>query len=227
MPRNKDFKRLVRNRMQKTGESYTAARARISHRRKTAETAATPGATHAGIAGMSDEAVRAKTGKTWKQWCRVLDAIDAADMPHRAIAAHLREVHDLPAWWAQMVTVGYERIRGLRDRGQRRNGEYEASKSKTLLLPLPELYRAFSLSRRREKWLPGVKWTVRKAIRDKSMRVTWEDGTSVEIYFTAKGPRKTQVVIQHRKLATRGQTEEAKRYWSERLSELARSVSAR
>jgi hypothetical protein len=29
MPRDKDLKRLVRTRMQKTGESYTTARARI------------------------------------------------------------------------------------------------------------------------------------------------------------------------------------------------------
>ena len=29
MPVNKDFKRLVRARMRKTGESYTAARARL------------------------------------------------------------------------------------------------------------------------------------------------------------------------------------------------------
>ena len=29
MPRNKDLKRLVRARMRKTGEDYTAARARI------------------------------------------------------------------------------------------------------------------------------------------------------------------------------------------------------
>ena len=29
MPRNKDLKRLVRARMQKTGEAYTAARAHI------------------------------------------------------------------------------------------------------------------------------------------------------------------------------------------------------
>jgi len=29
MPTDKDFKRLVRGRMQKTGESYTAARAQL------------------------------------------------------------------------------------------------------------------------------------------------------------------------------------------------------
>jgi hypothetical protein len=218
MPKNKDLKRLTRSRMKKTGESYTAARAELVKKSKQGL---------AERAGMSDEAVAAKTGRSWQEWVRLLDARGARSMIHRDIAAYLHDEHAVPGWWAQMVTVGYERIRGLRDRGQRRNGAYEASKSKTLPLPLPELYRAFSLSRRREKWLPGVKWTVRKAIRDKSMRVTWEDGTSVEIYFTAKGPRKSQVVIQHRKLGTRRQAEKAKLYWSEGLDELARFVAHR
>jgi hypothetical protein len=143
-------------------------------------------------------------------------------MVHRDIADCLFREHGVPGWWAQMVTVGYERIRGLRDIGQRRSGEYEASKSKTLAVPLGTLYRAFSVARRRERWLPGVKWTVRTAIPDKSIRVTWEDGTSVELYFVAKGPEKSQVAIQHRKLGTRAQAAKAKSFWGERLEELAR-----
>ena len=37
--------------------------------------------------------------------------------------------------------------------------------------------------------------------KDKSIRVDWEDGTRVQFYFTAKGEAKSQVAIQHRKLA--------------------------
>jgi hypothetical protein len=108
------------------------------------------------------------------------------------------------------VTVGYERIRGLRDIGQRRSGEYEASKSKTLRVPLSTLFRAFTAARTREKWLPGVKWIVRTTVAQKSLRVTWEDGTSVEIYFVPKGPEKSQVAIQHRKLRTKAQAAKRK-----------------
>lgn len=221
MPRNKDLKRLVRGRMQKTGESYTAARAQISRRRKTPETAATPGASYAGTAGMSDEAVRTKTGKTWRQWCRVLDTIDATDMPHRAIAAHLREVHGLPAWWAQTVTVGYERIRGLREIGQRRGGAYGISKSKTFPVPVSALYRAFSVARTRSRWLPDVVLTVRKATPGKSLRITWPDDTRVEVAFAAKGEAKSQVVVQHTGLPTRRDAESMKAFWTGRLKALS------
>jgi len=66
------------------------------------------------------------------------------------------------------VTVGYERIRGLRDIGQRRSGTCEASKSKTLPVPIAELYRAFSDGRMRRRWLPGVELTVRTAVPEKA-----------------------------------------------------------
>lgn len=216
MPKNKDLKRLTRSRMKKTGESYTAARAELVKKSKQ---------DLAERAGMSDRVVRAKTGRPWEEWVRLLDARGARSMIHGDIAEYLNEEHGVPGWWAQMVTVGYERIRGLRDIGQRRSGEYEASKSKTLPVPLRTLFRAFTIARTRGKWLPGVKWTVRTTIPDKSIRVTWEDETSVEVYFMAKSPEKSQVAIQHRKLGTRAQVVKTKAYWGERLEELARLLA--
>ena len=41
-------------------------------------------------------------------------------MGHKAIAVYLHEQQKLPAWWSQEVTVGYERIRGLREEHQTR-----------------------------------------------------------------------------------------------------------
>ncbi|MGH9319370.1 MAG: hypothetical protein ACRD21_27855 [Vicinamibacteria bacterium] len=213
MPKNKDLKRIARFRMKKTGESYTAARAELVKKSNQ---------DFAERAGMSDQVVKARTGRTWEEWVRLLDARGARSMIHRDIAEYLYEEQGVPGWWAQTVTVGYERIRGLRDVGQRRSGEYEASKSKTLPVPLKKFFRAFTDVGTREKWLPGVKWTVRATVPDKSFRVTWEDGTSVEVYFVAKGPVKSQVAIQHRKLQSKAQAAKAKAYWGERLEELGK-----
>lgn len=217
MPKNKDLKRLTRSRMQKTGESYTTARAKLvqkSGRVSTPELAAR--------AGMSDDTVHAKTGRTWSEWVRILDTKGATSMPHRDIAVYVHEEHGVSRWWAQTVTVGYERIRGLREKGQRRGGTYEANKSKTFPVPVAKLYRAFSLTRTRNRWLAGVKWTVRKAVSEKSMRVTWADGTSVELYFTAKASDKSQVALQHTKLVTQSDATQAKNYWGARLDELSK-----
>jgi uncharacterized protein YndB with AHSA1/START domain len=224
MPTSKDLKRLTRSRMKKTGESYTTARARL-RAKKRSDAPGTPEPDHAARAGMSDEAVRAKTGHVWKEWVRLLDARGAADMPHREIARCLHDHFDVPAWWTQMVAVGYERIQGRRDVGQASDGAYRASKSKTLPVPVKKLYRAFSEARTRNRWLKGVKMKIRTARPDQSIRITWEDGTSVEATFTAKGDGKSQVAIEHRKLPAKSDVAKAKAYWTERLDLLARVLT--
>jgi hypothetical protein len=62
---------------------------------------------------------------------------------------------------------------------------------------------------------------VRTATRDKSMRLTWPDGTSVEIGFLAKGADKSQVALQHSKLSDRAAVTRIKQFWTERLTDLA------
>src|SRR2546426_11385742 len=72
MPTNKDFKRLVRARMRKTGEAYTAARAQLLSKRHAPAPAPTPtplatAADYATLAGRSDAALKANTGCTWER----------------------------------------------------------------------------------------------------------------------------------------------------------------
>ena len=217
MPKSKDLKRLTRSRMQKTGESYTTARAHLIDKKNRPPRKQDLAA----LAGMSDDAVRAKTGCTWESWVRCLDAKGAGSMPHREIAKYIRDNFEISGWWAQTVTVGYERIRGRREIGQSCAGTFQASKSKTLGVPIAKLYRAFSTARTRNRWLPDTKLAVRKKTPEESIRMTWEDGSSVEVYFTAKGDKKSQVAIQHRKLATKSDVTKMKKFWGERFGVLA------
>src|SRR5438445_4964172 len=150
MPKQKDLKRVVRSRMEKTGESYTAARLQLVRKKE---------ADFAKLAGMSDASVKKATGRTWTEWVKMLDQARASEKPHRKIAEYVSSL-GTPDWWSQMVTVGYERIRGLRDRGQRRGGGYEATKSRTYNVPIEKLFDAFAIARTRRRWLP-VKITVR------------------------------------------------------------------
>jgi len=214
---SKDLKRLIRARMAKTGESYTAARAVLTERRERAQAA-----DYAATAGMSDAAVAKKTGKDWRGWVDLLDGVDAVSMPHKDIARLLMDQHGVPAWWAQMITVAYERIRGLRDKGQRRGGKYDVNKSKAV--PVAELYAAFA-AKKREQWLGEVEMTVRTARRNKSMRIVWDDDTPVDVYFSEKGPAKSQVQLQHRELPSKAKADRARAFWTERLAALARFLS--
>jgi len=229
MPTQKDLKRRVRERMRKTGESYTSAREQLLRRRAAAPPPArprpsdgTPGPDLAARAGMSDGAVAASTGRSWKQWVTLLDRFGAAQRPHAEIARHLRETHELPSWWAQMVTVGYERIRGLRERGQRRDGRFDVSKSKVYPVPLPELWTAFV---RCKPWLDDTPLRMSQATRLKSMRLRWTDGTPIEVSFFSKGPAKSQVQLQHRGRATREDAARLRAFWSERLAALGKVLA--
>jgi hypothetical protein len=219
MPTDKDFKRLVRGRMQKTGESYTTARAHLRKQKPTAAVVRPP-ADYPKLAGRSDALLKEKTGCTWERWVKALDRAKAYTWPHREIAKFVMEKYKIPGWWAQTVTVGYERIKGLRAVGQRRDGSFEANKSKTFAVPLTELYRAFHDARTRARWLPGVDLTVRTATRERSIRITWPDRTSVVVGFERKGPRKSLVAVQHGKLADRDSATRMKEYWAERLGAL-------
>jgi hypothetical protein len=216
MPKQKDLKRLVRSRMQKTGEAYTAARAQLL--KKTA-----PDSNYAAIAGMSDAAVSQRTGRTWAQWVGVLDRAGAAQKPHPEIARYVSSL-GTPDWWSQMVTVGYERIRGLRERGQRRGGGYRASKSRTFPVPVATLFKAFASAPQRRRWLP-VKIAVRTATPPKRIRVTWDDNTIVVFEFTSKGSAKSAVAVGHEKLSDKAAVNTIKKAWGERFDRLAQFLS--
>jgi hypothetical protein len=219
MPRDKDRKRIIRERMKKTGESYTTARAHVLWKKKSDRPAAAA-VDLAALAGIKDDAIAAKTGRTWRQWVRVLDADGAAVMPHRDIAAIVHKKHKVGDWWAQTVTVGYERIKGLRERGQRRNGTYEASKSRTFNVPVNALFEAWAHDAARRRWLAGLEAVVRTATSPKSMRLQWPDGTLVAVGFMAKGHGKSAVALAHTKLRDRAASDEAKKYWTDRLDAL-------
>jgi uncharacterized protein YndB with AHSA1/START domain len=211
MPKQKDLKRLVRSRMQKTGEAYTAARLQLVKKNE-------PTPDYAAIAGMSDASVSKATGRTWTEWVGVLDAARAAEKPHRQIAGYVSSL-GTPDWWSQMVTVGYERIRGLRAIGQRRGGGYETSKSRTFNVPVETLYEMFANARKRRRWLP-VKVAVKSSKVPVRMRLAWDDDTPVQVGFFAKGPAKSYVAIQHQKLPDKATADAMKQTWTEHFDRL-------
>ncbi len=237
MPREKDLKRLVRARMKKTGEAYTTARAQILKKPRRKPQAANNGASrlttpvapagkdYAELAGMSDAAITKNTGRAWEEWVRVLDSHAADRMDHSDIAKLVSGTYKVPDWWTQAVAVGYERIKGLRARGQRRNGSYEASKSRTFNVSVETLFDAWANAAARRQWLNESDVKVRTATRPKSMRLGWPDGTIIAVWFTPKGASRCAVALAHTKLPDRGTADRLKAYWGERLEELAKVVA--
>ena len=123
-----------------------------------------------------------------------------------------------------MVTVGYEQERGLREKYERPDG-YQVSASKTVAVPLPSLYAAWHDPELRGRWLRKTPLEIRTETANKSMRITWRDGsTRVEVNFYDKAAGKSQVTVQHSKLPSAREAKRMKEYWGQKLDRLKRSL---
>jgi hypothetical protein len=213
MTRQKSFKRLVRARMEKTGESYTAARASLlaAHEPKVSEGPALT---------MSDEAIRRRTGHGWEHWFDLLDEWGATERSHTDAARWLREEHATGGWNAQAIVVSYERARGLRAVGEHADG-FTVTASKTVAVPVEQLYDAFVDESLRRRWLPEGELRERTATKPKGARFDWgEDGTRVVVGFEAKGEAKSLAALAHEKLPDAEEAERMKAFWRERVAVL-------
>ena len=211
MTRQKSFKRIVRARMEKTGESYTAARSAML-------AADEPKATAGPTLSMSDEAIHRRTGRGWEEWFDLLDQHGAAERAHKDVARWLAEEHGIDGWYAQSVTVNYERARGLRAVGEHAVG-FSISASRTVSLPVERLYDAFVDRSMREHWLPDDELRERTVLRPRSARFDWGYGeTRVNVYFEDKGEAKATVTISHERLADAVEAERMKAFWRERVA---------
>jgi uncharacterized protein YndB with AHSA1/START domain len=215
MTRQRSFKRLVRARMEKTSESYAAARAALL-------AAAEPTAAEVPPLPTSDEAIRRRTGRGWEEWFDLLDEWGAAERPHREIARWVAEQQGVAplAWGAQAVAVGYERARGLRAVGEHADG-FAITASKTVAVPVDRLYEAFVDESLRERWLPDGELRERTATKPRSARFDWGDGeTRVSVTFIAKDKAKSTAALQHARLADAEEAERMKAFWRERIAAL-------
>lgn len=218
MTESKAFKRRVRERMSKTDESYTAARSRVSQKRDRVTAARTR--LTAAQERPPDAKVKEASGKKWEQWFNLLDRWGGREKKHRDIARYLIDEFEVPGWWAQSITVYYERARKNRLKYQTEDG-FSISATKTIGVPVDVLYDAFMNPRVRRRWLTDGKMSVRTSQPEKTARFKWDDGsTRVVVGFIDKGRSKSTVSLAHEKLPDAEEAENAKAMWKERLGDL-------
>src|SRR5688500_4502215 len=171
----------------------------------------------------SDAAYRKATGKTWPQWRRVLRAMGAEKLPHADIEARLVADHDVPGWWAQTITVAFERAIGRREVGEVAGG-FAASASKTIdgsknkaLLAWQELVgkrRAFN----------GVAFagapSVRRTPKWRYWRVALGDGSRVIVGIGTKAGGKATLGLSHERLASAAAARRWKVFWRSFLQDI-------
>lgn len=218
MTTDKARKRAVRSRMEKTGERYAAARRHVVH-----EAALPSLPPRFAEPGMSDDAIAKGTGKGWDDWFRILDGWDATSHTHTEIARYVNGEHGIDGWWAQGVTVGYERARGMRAINQRPGEGFEVSVSKTVEMPPLEAWRAFVEPKRRAAWL-DLPLRMRTGTRTMGRSARFDvpsEGTRVNVLFDPKGDERCVVTVTHVKLDGPDDVAAHRSAWRERLGRLA------
>ncbi len=168
---------------------------------------------------VGSDTVQQKTGRSWQEWIEILDSEKCVEMTHKEIVATLNGKYQVGDWWSQMVTVGYEQYRGLRDVHQKIDG-YSATASKTMPYPAETIFVAWTDPVIREQWLKAEGYEIRKTTENRIVRISWKDGSSVEVNLYPKGKGKTQVSLQHNKLASSELVLEMKEFWKEKITSL-------
>ncbi|MEO8769041.1 MAG: hypothetical protein ABI402_03120 [Ferruginibacter sp.] len=172
---------------------------------------------------ITDKLVVEKTGKTMEEWFKLLDKKGANKMKHIDIfnlVGSIKELNLLGEWNQNLFTTTYEWNRGIKERGEKENG-FEIGVSKTINVSIDILYNHWIDDKLRNKWLAKEKIIIRKATQNKSARITWSDGiTSLSVDFYTKGENKSQVVVQHMKIADNENAIELKDYWGKKLEVL-------
>lgn len=67
-----------------------------------------------------EENILKATKKPWKQWVKILTTYGAKKHGHLETARWLKAKHKVPGWWAQFVTIRYEKEKGYWKRSSKK-----------------------------------------------------------------------------------------------------------
>ena len=244
MTRARALKQAIRTRAARTGERYTTARRHVlagltAQFPAPTDTPAAPPASPPRAkrsSTISETKLAERTGHGFDHWFGVLDRFDAVKQGHTAAARHLHDAHGVDGWYAQGITVAYERARGVRAMNQRCDGAFEVSVSKVITGDVPSIIRRMTNRRLRSRLTssePGLVPALGAALDAPAskgfvvrpdglgrFRYKW-DRTTVQMYLTPKPGGKVSVVVTNMQLASSDMVEERRQAWRELLGSLA------
>lgn len=175
-------------------------------------------------ATISDQATLKATGKTMPQWLELLSGLGAADLPHKGIAAKLARDYAVPGWWAQGITVEFERFIGRRQIGQSSAGDFQTAASKTVTLTLDEALAAWRKLTEGKDEFAGVALAgepgVSKTAKWRYWRAKLADGSNIGVVIGGTTTGKSTVAVSHEHLADASAARRWKAYWARFLTGL-------
>lgn len=180
-----------------------------------------------GDTAIGDAAVERATGRPPSEWFTILDAKGGTSMTHAALASILAGSCGLSPWWSQMVTVQYERARGLRAVHEMKDG-FQISRSRTFECSAAKVFAACLDAERRATWCREALEVTssRKAKAISTLLYARGGERRVRFEFVAKGPRRSALTVMESKLPSATLAERRKRHWETALTRLERHLAA-
>ena len=179
---------------------------------------------------VKDDAVKGATGKEWRQWFSILDKAGAKRMRHIDIARfvyekylgktskHAPDVAKSGGWWSQMVTVEYERARGMRDVNQTPQG-FMVAVHKTVEMSVAKLEKEWDrISRSRAV---ASKKLERLPSKTKRNMLFYKTAVGrLVVSFDERSRGKSRIMVESLKLPSKRAVEENRAFWKKILGDL-------
>lgn len=177
------------------------------------------------------KALESGSGIDWDTWVTTLDGLNARELDHTAIAKIALEKilaagkSKSPEWWAQGVTVAYEQHIDRRQPGQRCDGDFSVTVSRTLDGDMDAALEKWVALAGTVKDFSGVKVSdpgkVSQTEKWRYWRCGLEDGARVSVNFQTKpGGAKSSMAINHDKIADGSLVEPWRAFWKSFTAEL-------
>ncbi|GAB2586415.1 hypothetical protein Aab01nite_51600 [Paractinoplanes abujensis] len=168
--------------------------------------------------------VEKATNRTWDEWLAFMDGIGARELDHKQIALAVH--HELDGtgveplgWWTQAVTVAYEQFIGRRIPGQRPDGTFQMSVSKSTTMGMQELMNAWAAYAPADPYVTGLLAAdATPRISGTDRRITWRvnaaDGSQIIVTSEPKPNGTASIVAAQLGLATPKLNDQARAGWA-------------
>lgn len=164
------------------------------------------------------------TGRSWEQWLAFLAEQGAERLSHAEIAKRIVATGDASGWWAQSITVAYEQHIGRRAPGQRSDGSFEVSVSRTLPGSMDEVMDRWDGHVTAMSSHDGVPVEGKPERSETSKwrywRCTLGDGSKVSATVSTRSKTTAGLTVTHARLAGAEDKERWRKYWKNVLAAL-------
>lgn len=164
------------------------------------------------------------TGRSWAQWLAFLDEQGAEGLSHADIAKLIDATGDASGWWAQSITVAYEQHIGRRAPGQRSDGTFEVSVSRTLQGSMDAVMARWDGHVSDTRSHDGVEVEGEPERTETPKWRYWRcvlaDGSKVSATASARSETTAGLAVTHGKLADTDDKERWRKYWKGVLASL-------